>query len=119
MRELAGLCKARSDEPRLQILAFLSLHGELCVCDLQEILGATQSRTSRHLRYLLHSGLVHSRRDSAWVYYRIPDELDPGRREVLRTIRRLLGPEREAHLRRRLETWFERKAAAAVTCSSP
>ncbi len=66
--------RALSDETRLEIVAMLS-HGERCVCDLQDALGATQSRLSFHLKTLKDAGLVTDRREGRWVYYALNREL--------------------------------------------
>lgn len=68
MIDAAGLFRLLADETRLRILVMLS-RGELCVCDIMSILGATQSKTSRHLAYLRSAGLVRDRRDGQWIYY--------------------------------------------------
>ena len=66
---------ALSDATRLSILEMLR-GGEQCVCDLQDGLGAAQSRLSFHLRVLREAGLVTDRREGRWSYYRIvPDAL--------------------------------------------
>jgi ArsR family transcriptional regulator len=59
---------ALSDETRLQIVAMLS-HGERCVCELQDVLDAAQSRLSFHLKVLKDSGLISDRREGRWMYY--------------------------------------------------
>jgi ArsR family transcriptional regulator len=59
---------ALSDETRLAIVRLLS-HGERCVCELQGVLGAAQSRLSFHLKTLKDAGLVSDRREGRWVYY--------------------------------------------------
>jgi ArsR family transcriptional regulator len=59
---------ALSDATRLDVVRLLS-HGERCVCELQEALGAAQSRLSFHLRTLKDAGLVTDRREGRWVYY--------------------------------------------------
>lgn len=66
----ARLFHALSDETRLAILALLR-NGERCVCDLQQPLGAAQSRLSFHLKVLRDAGLVTDRRVGRWAYYRI------------------------------------------------
>ena len=70
MKAPAKLFKALSDETRLRILALLS-HGELCVCDLMEVLNLPQSTVSRHLAHLRNAGLVDDRRQGVWMYYRL------------------------------------------------
>ena len=74
---------ALSDETRLEIVRLLS-HGERCVCELQETLGAAQSRLSFHLRALKDAGLVTDRREGRWVYYGV-------NREALRQIAAFAG----------------------------
>jgi ArsR family transcriptional regulator len=69
MSELSSLFKALSADVRLQILALLQRHGELCVCEVESVLGLSQSTASRHLRSLARSGWVESRREGKWVYY--------------------------------------------------
>ena len=61
---------ALSDETRLEIVRLLS-HGERCVCELQEVLEAAQSRLSFHLKVLKEAGLVSDRRVGRWVYYAV------------------------------------------------
>lgn len=66
----AELFHALSDETRLAIVEMLR-GGERCVCELQDELGAAQSRLSFHLRVLREAGVVEDRRDGRWAYYRI------------------------------------------------
>lgn len=72
MKELEQYFKALADVSRLRILNLL-LHGELCVCDIQHVLEASQPNVSRHLSYLKNSGLVLDRRDGYRVFYRLAD----------------------------------------------
>ena len=62
------LFHALSDATRLSILEMLR-GGERCVCELQDGLGAAQSRLSFHLKTLKEAGLVTDRREGRWVYY--------------------------------------------------
>jgi len=64
---------ALSDETRLEIVGLLS-HGERCVCELQDVLDAAQSRLSFHLKTLKDAGLVTDRREGRWVYYSLSRE---------------------------------------------
>jgi ArsR family transcriptional regulator len=64
---------ALSDRTRLEIVRLLS-HGERCVCELQDVLDAAQSRLSFHLRALKDAGLVTDRREGRWVYYALNRE---------------------------------------------
>ena len=65
---------ALSDETRLQIVELLS-HGERCVCELQDVLEAAQSRLSFHLKTLKDAGVVTDRREGRWVYYALNREV--------------------------------------------
>jgi len=70
------LFHALSDETRLEIVRLLS-HGERCVCELQNVLDAAQSRLSFHLKTLKDAGVVSDRRDGRWIYYALNrDALD-------------------------------------------
>lgn len=68
--DLVQCLQALAEETRLSIVRRLS-GGERCVCDLQDELGAAQSRLSFHLKKLKDAGLVDDRRDGRWVYYRL------------------------------------------------
>ena len=70
MEETLQIFKALSEEIRLRILALL-FHGELCVCDLMDVLDMPQSTISRHLAYLRNAGLVKGERRGKWMYYRL------------------------------------------------
>jgi ArsR family transcriptional regulator len=68
VKDLANMFRALADPNRLRILNVLS-HQCMCVCDLQGVLGLSQSLISRHLAYLRHAGLVQDRRAGTWVCY--------------------------------------------------
>lgn len=73
MKALSRIFKALSDETRLTILALVFRHGYLCVCEVEQILGITQSKASRHLRYLRDAGLLEDEREGLIVNYHLPD----------------------------------------------
>lgn len=60
--------RAFSDPTRLRILHLLR-SGELCVCDLVEILKVPQPTASRHLGYLKRAGLITAQKKGYWTYY--------------------------------------------------
>jgi ArsR family transcriptional regulator len=64
------LFRAFADRTRLRILLLVKAK-ETCVCDLVEVLGLPQPTVSRHLAYLRRSGLVTSREEGRWAYYRL------------------------------------------------
>lgn len=66
--------KAFGDESRIRILNLLLHYEEMCISDLEQILDFTQTKTSRHLLYLKHCGLLSSKKEDQWTYYFIKDE---------------------------------------------
>ena len=70
IRALATTAKALADPNRLAILVGIERAGELCVGNLAELLRLEQSLISHHLRALRRSGLVATRREGTWTYYR-------------------------------------------------
>ncbi len=73
MREFLAIAKALSDESRVRALMALS-GGELCVCQIIELLGLAPSTVSKHLAVLHQAGLVETRKDGRWIYYRLAEE---------------------------------------------
>lgn len=70
--DLADLFKALGDSTRIRILDAL-LQSELCVCDLVEIVGMTQSAVSHQLRVLRSAKIVKHRKEGKNVYYSLDD----------------------------------------------
>jgi len=71
VRELVHIGKALSDPHRVRALVFLGA-GELCVCQIIEMLGLAPSTVSRHMAVLRRAGLVEVRKEGRWAYYRLP-----------------------------------------------
>ncbi|MGM0576007.1 MAG: ArsR/SmtB family transcription factor [Myxococcota bacterium] len=109
MRSLIDTFKALADDTRLRILALVLLRGEICVCDVEAILDITQSKASRHARYLRNAGLLEDRRDGVWVHYRVAGDLDPERRRLLESLPGLIGDAGMAELHRKLDAWLAAK----------
>jgi ArsR family transcriptional regulator len=108
---LSETFKALSDETRLRIMTLLLENDELCVCDLVGALGETQSKVSRHLRYLYHAGLVEDRREGLWMHYRISSDLAPAQRTIVAALTEAIGEEQKLELRHALDRWFAEKRA--------
>tara|TARA_R110002050_G_scaffold269917_2_gene412613 strand:- start:158162 stop:158512 length:351 start_codon:yes stop_codon:yes gene_type:complete len=66
---------ALSHPMRLRALVLLKQEGELCVCELTHALNLAQPVISRHLAQLKEAGLLLSRRQGLWVYYRVSNQL--------------------------------------------
>jgi len=71
-RSLAETFKVLSDPTRIKLLHAL-LQEELCVCDIANLLGMTESAISHQLRLLRNSRLVKFRREGKMVYYTLDD----------------------------------------------
>ncbi len=68
MEKIIKLLSALSDKTRLRIYLLLS-EGELCVCELVNILNMEQSRISHSLRILKEAELIDNQRDGKWIIY--------------------------------------------------
>jgi ArsR family transcriptional regulator len=95
MRRAVRTFKALSDETRLRILHLLIEAGEMCVCDIETVLGCSQTRVSRHLAILRNAGLIEDRRQGQWMFYSLVKSSDPIHRSTLRAIRGLLNSTEE------------------------
>jgi ubiquinone/menaquinone biosynthesis C-methylase UbiE/DNA-binding transcriptional ArsR family regulator len=65
--------RAAGEPTRMRILALL-FRGELSVGELAQVLGQSQPRLSRHLKFLTAAGLVERLPEGAWVFYRLPGD---------------------------------------------
>jgi len=72
--DIVYIFKALADENRIRILNLLK-NGELCVCDIEAVLGIKQSNASRHLNRLKTAEIIVSEKKSQWVYYRFNDNI--------------------------------------------
>ncbi len=64
--------KALSDPNRVRVLKLLQ-EGELCVCEIQNVLGLAQSTVSKHMKLLEDAGLVDRKRQGTWILYSLAD----------------------------------------------
>jgi ArsR family transcriptional regulator len=84
--KLDALFKAFADPTRLRILNVL-VAGELCVCDIVDLLELPQPNVSRHLAALRHAGLVEVVRARQFAHYRLTTADHPVHRALLRCVR--------------------------------
>lgn len=73
LAETIAVTKAMSDEGRLRVLALLT-SGELCLCQIIEILELAPSTVSKHMSILRHAGLIELRKQGRWHFYRLADD---------------------------------------------
>jgi len=67
------LFKVLADPVRLSVIEALGA-GERCVCELTGELGLAQSKLSFHLKVMKEAGLLESRQEGRWIYYRLRAE---------------------------------------------
>lgn len=89
--DLGRIFKALSHETRLAILGLILRHGPMCVCEVEQILGITQPKASRHMRYLRDAGVLEDERDGLIVNYRLATSPDRDLDAVLSLLRDLLA----------------------------
>jgi ArsR family transcriptional regulator len=91
MREVLDITKALADGNRLRVLMALG-GGELCVCQIVELLQLAPSTVSKHMSILRQARLVESRKEGRWMYYRLPDREAPkAAKDAITWIRRHLA----------------------------
>lgn len=67
--ELSSVAQLSGNVVRLKILYLLQREGELCPCDLSDILCMTIPAVSQHLRKLREGQLVEYRKERQTVFY--------------------------------------------------
>jgi len=90
MTQIATLLRTLADPNRLRIVNVLS-HNDLCVCDIQSVLGFSQPFVSRHLAYLRRAGMVLARRQGPRMIYSLC--LGEAVKQAVRPLLRLAGQE--------------------------
>ena len=80
--ELAAAFKVLADPVRLRLLSLVATapDGELCACDVVDMIGRSQPTVSHHLSILADAGLLAREQRGRWAYFRV----DPDRVAVLR-----------------------------------
>jgi ArsR family transcriptional regulator len=86
VEDLDLVFKGFADPTRIRILSLL-VAGELCVCDLVDLLGLPQPTVSRHLAYLRRMGLVEATREWKFAHYRLAKPEHAVHRNLLNCVR--------------------------------
>ena len=71
--DIAELFKVFGDSTRMKIICLL-FKSEMCVCDIAELISATQSAVSHQLRVLKQAKLVKYRKEGKTVFYSLSDK---------------------------------------------
>lgn len=71
-KQIARTFKVLGAPFRIKILFSIG-HGEACVCHLEVLLKKRQAYISQHLMVLRDAGILETRRDGKYIYYRVAD----------------------------------------------
>jgi ArsR family transcriptional regulator len=70
MKQFIRVMKALSDPNRVRVVKLLE-NKQLCVCELQDLIGLAQSTVSKHMKVLEEAGLVDYHKEGSWIIYRL------------------------------------------------
>lgn len=68
MKKILKILDTLSEETRMRVFLLL-INGDLCVCELVNILNMKQARISHIMKKLNDAGLANSKRDGKWIIY--------------------------------------------------
>ena len=85
MLDFINIAKALSDKNRIRALMML-FSGELCVCQIIEMLSLAPSTVSKHMSILRQAKLVQTRKQGRWMFYRPANGKDSPK-QVVQAIR--------------------------------
>ena len=89
MIDVLDITKALSDTTRVRLLMAVVEH-ELCVCQVTELTQLAFSTVSKHVGILRQAGLVESRKEGRWVFYRVIREPSPEAQGALAWLKKCL-----------------------------
>ncbi len=93
MKQFIRVMKALSDPSRVRIIKILGIK-QLCVCELQDLVGLAQSTVSKHLKVLEEAGLVDYHKEGSWfIYYLTEGEESDYAGVMLRNLKGWLNDE--------------------------
>lgn len=72
--QLSQILSLAGNEVRLKIIFLLEEEGELCPCDLSDILGMSIPAVSQHLRKLKDGNIIQSRKEGQTIFYSLRSE---------------------------------------------
>lgn len=74
--DLAGVFKALADPIRLRMLSIVAASptGEICACDLPDLLDRSQPTVSHHLTQLVKAGVLDREQRGKWAWFRLRSE---------------------------------------------
>lgn len=98
LSQTVALLRALGDENRMRIVIALRRQ-PLCVCQIVELVQLATSTVSEHLMILKAAGILTSKKEGRWVYYRVSEEQTTSRADkVLHGV--FQGLEEDQHIQR-------------------
>lgn len=67
----AEVIKALAHPTRLRIVDFLLSNGETCVCEIADLVKASQPMVSKHMAQMRDAGVLESRKEGSMVFYKV------------------------------------------------
>ena len=113
LSEVSLICKALSDQNRLQII-YLLTYGEQCACELLEQMKITQPTLSYHMKVLENCSLVISRRKGKWSHYSLNRDQWVAFHGYVESIRMPVKKEMKAGVAYEQQSRTEREGAAVL-----
>ena len=113
MREYLRVMKAAADGTRVKILKMLQRR-DLCVCEMQAVLGISQPSVSRHLKLMEDADLVRSEKDGMWSKFRLatPKECNPYSKVILSALEKWLEDDESVKEATEMALTVDRQALA-------
>lgn len=74
LAQLGKVLELAGNEVRLKILYLLEEEGEICPCDISDILGMSIPAISQHLRKMKDGNIIEARRSGQIIFYSLKDE---------------------------------------------
>ena len=101
MTQTLNILKALADRNRLRIVLALEEHGEMCACQITELLQVAGATASRHLSLLVNAEFVKARKEGRWIFYRLTPEVHTEHRDLFNWLRQQVqtSPDFEADRR--------------------
>lgn len=72
--DLAAMFAALADPVRLRVLSLIAAAGEVCACDLVDVVDRSQPTVSHHTKVLADAGLVVGEKRGRWVWWSVVPE---------------------------------------------
>ena len=112
-RKTLNIFRALADPNRLRILKMLESR-ELCLCEIRDVLGLSNSTVSKHLTILRDADLILDRKDGRWVNFRLNAAAEGLARPLLAVLKHGLADEEQVGLDREKVKRVDRNKVCSI-----